>query len=108
MLIRCLFAAASLGLAMAPIAAATPVSEDRSAPTVRSNAEIEQRLAAEGFRVYEVERYPNWVEVKGIDRFGACVELHLDPNSGEVLRRERDDDCGARRSGRHGRGRDHQ
>lgn len=108
MFVRRLFAVASLSLTTAPLAVATPISESRGAPTVTSNAEIEQRLTADGFRVYEIERYPNWVEVKGIDRSGACVELHLDPNSGEVLRSERDDDCSVRRSDRHGRGRHHQ
>lgn len=55
---------------------------------------IEQRLASDGFRVIEIERYPNSVEVKGYDRTGQCTEMHLDRFTGGVLRRERDDDCG--------------
>jgi len=56
---------------------------------------IEQRItAADGFRVIEIERYPNSVEVKGYERAGQCVEMHLHPRTGAVLRRERDDDCG--------------
>ncbi len=71
---------------------------------------IEQRLSADGFRVMEIERYPNSVEVKGYERGGQCVEMHLDPRSGAVLRRERDDDCSRDRSDdddghRRGRGR---
>lgn len=54
---------------------------------------IEERLSADGFRVIEIERYPNSVEVKGYERAGQCVEVHLDPRTGAVLRRERDDDC---------------
>ncbi len=83
---------AALCLAAPPIASAqTP------APEQFSSSAIEQRLAADGFRVLEVERYANTIEVKGFDRAGVCTELHLDPRTGEVLRRERDDDCGARR-----------
>ena len=54
---------------------------------------IEQRLTADGFRVVEIERYANSVEVKGYDRAGQCMELYLHPRTGDVLRRERDDDC---------------
>lgn len=66
---------------------------------------IEQRLAADGFRVVEIERYLNSVEVKGYDRAGVCMEMHLEPRTGEVLRRERDDDCGRGDDDRGRRGR---
>lgn len=66
---------------------------------------IEQRLAADGFRVLEIERYPTSIEVKGYDRAGHCVEMHLDPRTGDVLRRERDDDCGRGDDDRGRRGR---
>lgn len=87
MFIRTLLAAASIaavpGLALAQAAPSAPLSL----------GVIEQRLADDGFRVVEIERYPNSVEVKGYDRNGVCVEMHLDPRTGEVLRSERDDDC---------------
>lgn len=101
MRIRYIFAAASISL-LAP-AAATAQTQQTSAPL--SLSVIEQRLAADGFRVLEIERYPNSVEVKGYDRSGLCVEMHLDPRTGAALRRERDDDCarGDDHRGRHGR-----
>lgn len=84
-----IIAAASISL-LAP-SAATAQTQQTSAPL--SLSAIEQRLAADGFRVLEIERYPNSVEVKGYDRAGLCVEMHLDPRTGALLRRERDDDC---------------
>jgi|CXWL01.1.fsa_nt_gi peptide deformylase len=62
-----------------------------------SISQIEQRLAADGFRVFEIERYSNSVEVKGLDSNGRCTEMHLNPQTGAVLRRESDNDCGDRR-----------
>ena len=50
----------------------------------------------------EVERYANSIEVKGYDRTGQCVEMYLDPRTGDLLRRERDDSCG-RSEGSEGR-----
>lgn len=83
------FAAACLLLA-APSAVAqtqTPAGPSLSLTT------IEQRLASDGFRVVEIERYPNSVEVKGYDRSGQCTEMRLNPRTGAVLHRESDDDC---------------
>lgn len=92
-----MLAAFALCLAAPSLAAA------QSAPTpvqTLSLAEVEQRMAADGFRVVEIERYASVIEVKGYDRAGVCTELYLHPNTGEVLRRERDDDCDARREDR--------
>jgi hypothetical protein len=100
-LVRLIAAAVGLALPAAPPAAAQATGASENLPL----SVIEQRLAADGFRVHEIERYPNSVEVKGLDRDGVCTEMHLDPRTGAVLRRERDDDCfgdGRRR----GRGRD--
>jgi hypothetical protein len=90
MTIRHIAAAACLLFATPSIAIAQSQPADGSSLSL---SVIEQRLAADGFRVIEIERYPNSVEVKGYERAGLCVELHLDPRTGAVLRRERDDDC---------------
>lgn len=87
MRIRHLIATASIGLLIPAVASA----QQAAAPL--SLSAIEQRLAADGFRVVEIERYPNSVEVKGYDAAGLCMEMHLDPQTAAVLRRERDDDC---------------
>ncbi|OQW60462.1 MAG: hypothetical protein A4S17_00800 [Proteobacteria bacterium HN_bin10] len=87
--IRAIIIAASIGLSAPSLASAQ--TQPAGAPL--SFSVIEQRLAADGFRVVEIERYPNSVEVKGYDRAGLCMEMHLDPRTGNVLRRERDDDC---------------
>lgn len=98
-------AAACLFLATPSLAFA----QTQPASQTLSLSAIEQRLAADGFRVMEIERYPNSVEVKGYERGGQCIEMHLDPRSGDVLRRERDDDCSRDRDDddghRRGRGR---
>ncbi len=87
--VRHIIAAACLSLATPSIA--TAQTQQAAAPL--SLGALEQRLAADGFRIVEIERYANSVEVKGYDRTGQCVEMYLDPRTGEVLRRERDDDC---------------
>jgi len=102
MIIR-LIVAACLTLT-APSVAAAQATPD--AERILPLSEIEQRLSGEGFRVLKIERYATSVEVKGYDRSGRCVEMHLDPRTGAVLRRESDDDCARRdRSDDHRRGR---
>lgn len=93
MTIRHIAAAACMFLATPSIAAAQTQPANGQ---VLSLSAIEQRLSADGFRVIEIERYPNSVEVKGYDRAGLCIEMHLDSRTGELIRRERDDDCGRR------------
>lgn len=104
-------AVAAIGLAVfafAPTATAqTKIVVDR-APAVQTGSisidDIEQRLVGDGFQVFEIERYAHSIEVKGLDRNGQCTEMHLDPVTGAVLRREGDDDCGRdSHRGRHGR-----
>lgn len=106
MTIRHLAAAACLFLAAPSVAAAQ--AQPASGSSLSLSA-IEERLTADGFRVIEIERYPNSVEVKGYERAGQCVEMHLDPRTGAVLHRERDDDCGRsdRSDDHHRRGGDH-
>ena len=87
---------AALAASLALAASSAALAQSSATPS-QSFAEIEQRLEADGFRVSEIERYRNSIEVKGWDRDGRCTEMHLDPRSGEVLRRERDDSCGRRR-----------
>ncbi len=94
MTIRLIIAAAYLSFAAPAIASAQ--APPANAPL--SLGVLEQRLAADGIRVLEIERYSGSVEVKGYDRAGLCVEMHYHPQTGEVLRRERNDGCS--RSGR--------
>lgn len=89
MTIRPIIAAAYISLAAPAIASA----QAPPAPAPLSFSILERRLAADGFRVLEIERYSNSVEVKGYDRAGLCVEMHLHPRTGDVLRSERDDNC---------------
>ena len=61
-------------IAAAVSAFSSPATADgaQTQPTATPchSSAIEQRLAADGFRVLEIERYPNSVEVKGYDRVG--------------------------------------
>lgn len=90
MTIRPVIAAACLCLAAPSLAIAQ--TQPATAQSLSLGA-IEQRLAADGFRVLEIERYANSVEVRGYDSAGQCIEMHLDPRTGDVVRRERDDEC---------------
>jgi Peptidase propeptide and YPEB domain len=98
-------------LSVLALVAGTPaIAQTSPAPSASrselSLSQIEQRLTADGFRVFEIERYARSVEVKGLDRNGRCREMHLDPVTGAVLHEESDDDCydddrdGSRRSDR--------
>lgn len=99
-----IIAAPVLGLVLCLAEPSVAAAQTQAPPTL-SVSTIEQRLNAEGFRIVEIERYSRSIEVKGYDRNGVCMELYLDPRTGEVLRRERDDGCGTRRDdhGRRGR-----
>ena len=99
--IRTVIVAACVALSAPNLASAQ--TQQTEAPL--SLSAIEQRLAAEGFRVVEIERYATSFEVKGYDRAGVCMEMHLDLRTGDVLRREREDDCGRRDDDRGRRGR---
>lgn len=86
------------GLSILALVATTPAFAQTSpAPGARQSelslSQIEERLNADGFRVFEIERYARSVEVKGLDRNGRCREMHLDPVTGAVLHEESDDDC---------------
>lgn len=86
-----LLAAALCGLSASAFAQ-TPTATATPAPSLSLDA-VTAKLQADGFKVSEIERYADAIEVKGRDKAGVCVELRLDPRSGAVLRRERDDDC---------------
>ncbi len=99
MIIRSAIAACGLAaFAFAPGAAAQTKTVVTQTPAAQGGSisidDLEQRLAADGFQVFEIERYAHSIEVKGLDRNGRCTEMHLDPVTGVVLRREGDDDCG--------------
>ena len=58
-------------------------------------SQVESRLSAQGYRVYEIERDDGRYEVKARDAQGRCVELDLDRRTGEILYSHGDDDCGS-------------
>lgn len=103
----------SIAIASLLFAAALPAAAQSRSPAPSASmslGDIEDRFTADGFRVVEIERYANVIEVKGYDRQGECVEIYLDRRSGDVLRRERDDSCdrdGRRGERHHFRGDDH-
>lgn len=92
------------GLAIAPFALAQSVPQQGGAQ-VLSLGEIETRMAAQGYRVVEIEREPHKYEVRALNAQGQCVKLDLDLYSGAVRRTRFDDDCG--RSSSHHSGDDH-
>ena len=67
-----------------------------------TNSDIEKRLTADGYKIVEIERYTSKIEVKAWNKAGACVELYLDPTSGNITKTESDDRCNGRSSGRRG------
>lgn len=77
-----------------------------------SSSEIERHLTADGYRVMQIERYDRTFEVRAFDKGGACMELHIDSSSGQIVHRESDNRCaagrvedhGGRHGGRHGGG----
>lgn len=94
-MIKTLAITALLGLAP-QVALAGDDSRAAAAPSngFKSISEIEQQLKGEGFKISDLERERRMYEVTGLDKNGRCVELRMDARSGEVLHRERDDDCG--------------
>ncbi len=89
-------------LAALPGAAIAQSPAPQPTPSLSS---LSAKLEKDGFTIHEIERYAHSIEVKGRDKSGVCVELHLDPKTGDVLSRERDDDCENRSDdrGRHER-----
>lgn len=55
----------------------------------RTDAEIRQKLEAEGYTIQRMERERNEIEVKAM-RGGQRWELKIDPETGKVLKRERE------------------
>lgn len=84
---------------LASLVLATSPAFAQGAP---SNADIERRLSADGYRIVQIERYPETIEVRAFDTAGACVELHLHPSSGKIQYSESDNRCTTNGSGNHG------
>ena len=96
MMIKTLAITALLGLAPLVALAGDDSRAAAAAPSngFKSISEIEQQLKAEGFKITDLERERRTYEVTGLEKSGRCVELRMDANSGKILHRERDDDCG--------------
>lgn len=79
--------------AAAPVAQTAPATQPApaAAPKLLSLTEIESRLAAQGFRMKEMEVKDKVLEVEGYDAQGGKVELLVDRRNGEILSRKRDD-----------------
>lgn len=83
---------------VAGLAAAPALAQSQNQPVATQSqglsvAEIDQRLTGEGFRVVEIERDDGHIEVKAFNSAGQCRELHLNRNTGAIVRNEADDDC---------------
>jgi uncharacterized membrane protein YkoI len=58
----------------------------------KSIDEIVSQLEADGFKVREIERDFDRYDVEGVDASNQRMEVVVDATTGEILRRERDDD----------------
>lgn len=89
----------AISFAAAPAAFARPTKQLRPAAAAseaapaQSLGAITTRLERDGFRVLEIERDSRSYDVEAFDRDGRCVELRVDARTGDVLRREWEDDC---------------
>jgi hypothetical protein len=64
---------------------------DEAASSRLSIEQVVTRLEADGFRVHGIELDDGRYEVDAIDASENRVELEVDPETGEILRNERDD-----------------
>lgn len=67
--------------------AATPAE---TSPNLLSLGDLEQRMAAQGITIKEIELKQLVAEIEGKDAQGRKVELMVDRRSGEVLSRKPD------------------
>jgi len=88
------------GLALAPAAFA----QSHPGGHRLSITEVDQRLSAQGFRVFEIEWDDGKYEVTATNAQGQCRELDIAPDTGAILRDRADDDCYDDRDDRRGRG----
>ncbi len=88
-------AAAALACAMlaATFAPAPAAFAQQGAQQRLSIAEVDRRLSAQGFRVYEVEWDDGKYEVTALNSQNQCRELDVNALTGEVMRDRADDDC---------------
>lgn len=96
MIAKTSFAAAALAAVFGAALLAGPAiaqNETRGAGQWLSLSEIDQRLAARGYRALEIERDDGRYEVKAFDSQGRCRELDINPRTGEIIHEESDDDC---------------
>lgn len=84
----CTVAGPAIAADPAPAAAAPAAST--APPKVLGLTEIENRLAAEGIRIKEIELRDKLLEVEGYDAQNRKVELIVDRRSGEILSRRFD------------------
>lgn len=84
-------ACAMFAAALAP----TPVAfaQQNAGQQRLSIAEIDSRLSAQGFRVYEVEWDDGKYEVTARNSQGQCRELDVNARTGAIIRDRADDDC---------------
>lgn len=74
----------------APIAAAQQQAQNAQRLSV---SQIDQRLAAQGFRVIEIEWDDGKYEVTAFNAQNQCRELDVNPANAEIQRNRADDDC---------------
>lgn len=77
--------------AQQPPAANAATAAAPAAGQVLSLAEIEQRVAAQGIRVTEIEIHDRVVEVEGVDGSNREIDLVVDRRTGEILSRAIDE-----------------
>ena len=86
-----------LAVAATPLALAAPAfaSDDETrCPAIDADewlpmGEIEAKLGGMGYRVREIERERNCYEVEGTDANGAEFEAYVNPKTGEIVPRRR-------------------
>lgn len=89
----------AFSFATAPAALAQPTKQLRPAAAAseaapaQSLGAITMHLERDGFRVLEIERDSRSYDIEAFDREGRCVELRVDARTGDVLRRDWEDDC---------------
>jgi len=88
------FIAACAACAIAAGAFAAPAAFAQAQTGERlSISQIDQRLSAQGFRVFEIEWDDGKYEVTALNAQNQCRELDVNPRTGEVTRDRADDDC---------------
>lgn len=88
---RIIAAIAAAGIAVSAFAAPAALAQaQQSRLTI---AQVDERLSAQGFRVFEIEWDDGHYEVTATNAQGQCRELDVNPTTGAVTRDRADDDC---------------